>query len=96
MTVSDGSIASAGFRATLDQGRASGTNLAEEMQGWAKRFGAILADTESRRFIQGFALSTILHQDPRYFPSQKHSLTSRGWFAVTSDESHRNEDGQRP
>jgi len=53
------------------------------MQGWAKRFGATLADTESRRFIQGFALSTILHQDPRYFPSHKRSLISRVWYATT-------------
>ncbi len=27
------------------------------MQGWAKRLGATLTDTESRRFIQTFALS---------------------------------------
>ena len=53
------------------------------MQGWGKRFGATLADTESRRFIQGFALSAILHQDPRYFPSHKRSLISRAWYATT-------------
>jgi hypothetical protein len=53
------------------------------MAGFGKRFGASLANTESRRFIQGFALSTILHQDPRYFPSLKRTLISRAWYAAT-------------
>jgi hypothetical protein len=52
-------------------------------QGLAKRVGATLADTESRRFIQTFALSTIMHQDPRYFYSNKRKHISRGWYAVT-------------
>jgi len=29
------------------------------MQGWGKRFGATLADTESAKIHPGFALSTI-------------------------------------
>ena len=51
--------------------------------GFGKRFGAISADTESRRFIQSFALSTILHQDPRYFPSCKKRFIDRAWYAAT-------------
>ncbi len=53
------------------------------MPGWGKRFGASLADTESRRFIQGFVLASALHQDPRYFRSRAHSKIQRGWYAVT-------------
>ena len=53
------------------------------MPGWGKRFGASLADTESRRFIQGFVLATVLHQDPRYFRSKASSKVERGWYAVT-------------
>jgi hypothetical protein len=74
---------SAGFEATLDQAQGQWPHYGGGMQGWAKRFGATLADTESRRFIQTFALSTILHQDPRYFPSHKRSLISRSWYAAT-------------
>jgi hypothetical protein len=74
---------SAGFQATLDQAQGQWPHYGGGMQGWAKRFGATLADTESRRFIQTFALSTILHQDPRYFPSHKRILVSRSWYAVT-------------
>src|ERR1700686_3257399 len=58
-----------------------------------KRFGAPLADTESRRFIQTFALSTILHQDPRYFPSYKRTLISRAWYAATRVAITRNDSG---
>ena len=62
-------------------------------QGWAKRFGATLADTESRRFIQSYALSTLLHQDPRYFPSHKRRLISRGWYAATRVLVAKNDNG---
>jgi hypothetical protein len=51
------------------------------MQGWGKRLGATLADTESRRFIQTFMLATILHQDPRYFACTENGLISRAWYA---------------
>jgi hypothetical protein len=74
---------SAGFQATLDQAQGQWPHYGGGMQGWGKRFGATLADTESRRFIQTFALATILHQDPRYFPSHKRSLVARSWYAVT-------------
>ena len=48
-----------------------------------KRFGATLADTESRRFIQGFVLSSLLHQEPRYFLSGRSSFLGRAWYAAT-------------
>jgi hypothetical protein len=64
------------------------------MQGWDKRFGATLANTESRRFIQGYALSTILHQDPRYFPSPKKGVFSRAWYSASRVVITRNDDGK--
>ena len=74
---------SSAFQATLDKAQAQWPHYGGGLQGWGKRFGATLADTESRRFIQSFALPTILHQDPRYFPSHKRTLISRAWFAGT-------------
>jgi len=53
------------------------------MQGWGKRFGATLADTDARKLIQGFALASALHQDPRYFPAAKKGFIPRGWYAAT-------------
>ena len=82
-TYSPYTFLSAGFQATLDQDQGQWPHYGGGMQGWGKRFGATLADTESRRFIQTFALSTILHQDPRYFPSYKRMIISRAWYAAT-------------
>ena len=35
-------------------------------EGFAKRYGAILADGEFRSFFQTFVFSSVLHQDPRF------------------------------
>jgi hypothetical protein len=64
------------------------------MQGWGKRYGATLTDTESRRFIQTYLLSAVLHQDPRYFPSTSTSLIGRAWYAATRVLVTRGDNGQ--
>jgi hypothetical protein len=92
-TSSPYTFASAGFQATWAQAMGQWPHYGGGMQGWGKRFGATLADTESRRFIQGFALSTILHQDPRYFPSHQRTLISRAWYAATRVVVTKNDNG---
>ncbi|HWO28756.1 MAG TPA: hypothetical protein VNO32_08145 [Candidatus Acidoferrum sp.] len=92
-TYSPYTFLAAGFQATLDQAQGQWPHYGGGMQGWGKRFGATLADTESRRFIQTFALSTILHQDPRYFPSHRKTLIARGWYAATRVVVTRKDDG---
>ena len=82
-TYSPYTFASAGFEATEAQATDQWPHYGGGMQGWGKRFGATLANTESRRFIQGYALSTILHQDPRYFPSPQKGLFPRAWYSAT-------------
>lgn len=86
-------FASAGFEATLAQATGQWPHYGGGMQGWGKRFGATLANTESRRFIQTFALSTILHQDPRYFSSHRRALISRVWYSTTRVVVTRNDRG---
>jgi len=73
-TYSPYTFASAGFEGTWAQATAQWPQYGGGMAGFGKRFGAALADTESRRFVHSFALSTILHQDPRYFPSARRTL----------------------
>jgi hypothetical protein len=92
-TYSPYTFASAGFQATEAQATGQWPHYGGGTQGWAKRFGATLANTESRRFIQGFALSTILHQDPRYFPSPKRRLFSRAWYSATRVVITKNDNG---
>jgi len=82
-TYSPYTFASAAFGAIEAQATGQWPHYGGGLQGWGKRFGATLANTESRRFIQGFALSTMLHQDPRYFPSPERRLVSRAWYAAT-------------
>src|SRR5258708_5943898 len=82
-TYSPYTFASAGFQATEAQATGQWPHYGGGTQGWAKRLGATLANTESRRFVQGFALSTILHQAPRYFPSTKRKFVCRAWYAAT-------------
>jgi hypothetical protein len=92
-TYSPYTFASAGFQAAWADATGRWPHYGEGAQGLAKRFGATLADTESRRFIQTFALSTILQQDARYFPSSKASFISRGWYAVTRVAVTKNDNG---
>jgi hypothetical protein len=92
-TYSPYTFASAAFQATEAQATDQWPHYGGGTQGWAKRLGATLANTESRRFIQGFALSTILHQDPRYFPSPKRKLFLRAWYATTRVVITKNDNG---
>jgi hypothetical protein len=93
-TYSPYTFASAGFEATEAQASGQWPHYGGGMQGWGKRFGATLANTESRRFIQGYALSTILHQDPRYFPSPKKGLFPRAWHSATRVVITKNDRGE--
>jgi len=87
-------FATAAFEAGVAQMSAEWPQYGGGMRGWGKRFGATLADTESRRFIQTYLLSTLLHQDPRYFPSTKTSVIGRAWYAATRVLVTRGDNGQ--
>jgi hypothetical protein len=56
---------------TFDAGWAQLTNdwpgYGQGMQGFGKRWGALIADQETKSFLETFLLPTLLHQDPRYF-----------------------------
>src|SRR5438309_3148841 len=92
-TYSPYTFASAAFGATEAQATGQWPHYGGGMQGWGKRFGANLANTESRRFIQGFALSTMLHQDPRYFYSPNTRFFPRAWYSITRVAITKNQDG---
>jgi hypothetical protein len=92
-TYSPYTFASAGFGATWAQAMGQWPHYGGGAQGWSKRFGATLANTESRRFIQTFALSTTLHQDPRYFPSHNRTFISRVWYSATRVLVTKNDNG---
>lgn len=93
-TYSPYTFAETGFNATWAQMTGQWYQYGGGMQGWGKRFGATIADTEGRALIQSFALSSVLHQDPRYFPSQKNGLIPRAWYAGTRVLVTKNDHGQ--
>jgi len=52
-------------------------------QGYAKRFGAVYADTVTGTFIGGAILPSLLRQDPRYFYKGTGSAASRSLYAIS-------------
>ena len=54
------------------------------VQGYAKRFGAVYADTLTSTFIGGAILPSLLKQDPRYFYKGTGSKGSRVLYAIAN------------
>jgi hypothetical protein len=82
-TYSPYTFASAGFSATWAQMWGDYYDYGGGMEGWGKRYGASLANTEIRSFFSSFALPVVFRQDPRYHPSKKKGLWPRTWYAGT-------------
>jgi len=76
-------FAGVAFDATWAQAWGDWPQYGGGMQGWGKRFGATLADTETRTFFGQLLFPVIFHEDPRYFPSHKKGLIPRAWYAGT-------------
>jgi len=76
-------LVSAALEGTLAQAEGQWPGYCGGFPGWGKRIGASLADTEARKFVQSFALCTVLHQDPRYFHSRSRNHFVRAAYAVS-------------
>jgi hypothetical protein len=53
------------------------------MEGYGKRLGASVAGAEAGAFFGGFLFPTLLHQDPRYFPSRQYDISQRLAYAAS-------------
>jgi hypothetical protein len=53
------------------------------MEGYGKRLGASVAGSEAGAFFSGFLFPTLLHQDPRYFPSRQYDISDRMAYAAS-------------
>lgn len=51
--------------------------------GYGKCFGSMQLDSTDSSFIGDYALTVLLHQDPRYFRLGSGSLAARSWYAIT-------------
>jgi hypothetical protein len=52
-------------------------------EGYAKRFGAALADEASGHLFKGFVFPALLRTDPRYFRKEHGSFGGRAVYAAT-------------
>ncbi len=92
-TYSPYTFAGAAFSATWAQMMGDWHQYGGGMEGWGKRFGASVADAESHNFFYSLTFPVLLHQDPRYFRSNKKGLVPRAWYAGTRVLVTRADDG---
>lgn len=73
----------AGFDAALSQASGDFRGYGGGMEGYGKRFGATLADTESGVFFDRFLFPVLYRQDPRFRRLGHGTLLQRGWHAAS-------------
>lgn len=70
--------------ATLEHSSTDGfCGYAPGWAGYGKCFGSLELDANVSSFIGDFALTSLLHQDPRYFRLGQGSFGRRVWYAVS-------------
>ncbi len=75
--------ASAAF-AGVEQADDSFSGYGQGAQGYAKRFGANLADNVTSTMIGGVLLPSLLKQDPRYFYKGTGTIRARAFYAIAN------------
>jgi len=71
------------FNAGMAQAAGDWYSYGGGMEGYGKRFGASLANTESGVFFGSFLYPTIFHQDPRYFAERHGTAMHRVAYAAS-------------
>jgi hypothetical protein len=64
------------------------------MTGFGKRYGTQLVSAESWSLFAHWVFPTLLHQDPRYFPSGKTNAFERMAYAASRSIITRSDDGR--
>jgi hypothetical protein len=72
-----------GFLAGISQAQNSEPGFKQGAAGYFKRYGAYAADGTIENFFTGAILPSMLHQDPRFFPSGQGSFFHRTGYAVS-------------
>jgi hypothetical protein len=82
-TYSPFTFLSAAFDASLAQAQGDFRGYGGGLQGYGKRYGAVLADSEATAFFGKFLFPWMLKQDPRYFRMEEGPVGKRAFYAVT-------------
>jgi len=83
-----------GAIALLGQARNSDPSYGQGMQGYAKRYATVYADTGIGTLMTASVFPTILHQDPRYFQRGSGGVWRRTVYAVSQIFVTRSDSGQ--
>lgn len=83
-----------GFSAGIDQWNDKPEEWEQGASGYGKRFANILGQYSIQRTVT-FGVSSVLHEDNRYFNSGKKGLWPRTEYALTSGILARHDDGSR-
>ncbi len=81
--VSPITFAGAAAAAGVSQATNSDPAFGQGGRAYIRRFGAAVADTESRRFFADFMFPTLLHEDPRYFRKASGGAGARIGYALS-------------
>lgn len=84
----------AGFSAALDHAKDKPAEWEQGGSGYGKRYGNILGQYTIQRTFT-FGVSSLLHEDNRYFGSGKKGIWSRTGYAVASSVLARRDSGKR-
>lgn len=74
---------SAAFDAAYAHVTDSWPDYGHGVSGYGKRYGATIANAESRSFFMSFLFPTVFHQDPRYFSSPSTKFLPRMLYAAS-------------
>lgn len=67
----------------ISQAEDSEDGYGQGAEGYGKRYGASAADGTIENFLVGAILPSVLHQDPRFFPSGRGRFFDRTGYAVS-------------
>jgi hypothetical protein len=84
-----------GAEAGFEQAAGEQKSYRQGAAGYAKRFGAAMADESTGEFFGTFLLPTVLRQDPRYFRKGEGSFSGRLGYALTRVAVTRSDSGKR-
>jgi hypothetical protein len=83
----------AGFVSGIDQAENSFPEYGQGMEGYGKRFGASYTDYFTGNLLGNAVLTSLLHEDPRFFQKGTGSATSRALWAAGSTVWCKRDDG---
>jgi hypothetical protein len=83
-TVDPYTFASAAAGAGLSQMSNGTPRYGDGMAAYSQRVGAAYVDMATQNFFADYLLSTVLHEDPRYYRmGPAHSIPRRIWYSMT-------------